>query len=234
MLILTSAAFDKIFDKRKYAVREDCWTLSPSLVGFRPLIQTIAALPGQIVRDARLVLPACRLSIPSLSVSSASTSPKPQPFLRIDHRPVPCRRKSRQSPKDARQHPCQAPNPESNGLTLLNANYSPLWIETLRTNGKYKKTDNVKNAFDRLRKKEGINKPLKSFKKTSATLVKGNERFNGLEDLFLGHAPKKMSDKHYTQVPGKLLDQAILWLETQYKIGKMEGGGDDSNSALGE
>ncbi len=134
----------------------------------------------------------------------------------------------------AKAQPCQERNLESNGLVLLNANNSPLWTETLGSNGKYKKTGNVKNAFDRLRKKEGIKKPLKSFKKTSATLVKGNERFNGLEDLFLGHAPKKMSDKQYTQVPGKLLDQAILWLESQYEIGKMAGGGDESNSASGE
>ena len=43
-------------------------------------------------------------------------------------------------------------------------------------------------------------------------------RFESLEDLFLGHAPKKMSDKHYTEVPGKLLDRGIAWLETLYKI----------------
>lgn len=110
---------------------------------------------------------------------------------------------------------------ENQGRVLQNANGSALCTEVLTEDGKYKKTDNVKNAFDRLRKKEGIDKPLKSFKKTSATLVKGDERFNGLEDLFLGHAPTKMSDKHYTQVPGKLLDQAILWLESQYAIGEI-------------
>ena len=64
---------------------------------------------------------------------------------------------------------------ENQGRVLHNANGSALCTEVLTADGKYKKTDNVKNAFDRLRKKEGIDKPLKSFKKTSATLVKGDE-----------------------------------------------------------
>lgn len=104
------------------------------------------------------------------------------------------------------------------GHVLLNSNGSPLWTETMGADRKYRKTDNVKNAFDRLGKKCGIKKPLKSLKKTSATLLRGDERFQGLESLFLGHAPRSMSDKHYTQVPAKLLDQAILWLETLYEI----------------
>lgn len=43
-----------------------------------------------------------------------------------------------------------------------------------------------------------------------------------------------MSYKHYTQVPGKLLDQAILWLESQYEIGKMAEGEDNTNSTAME
>ncbi len=104
------------------------------------------------------------------------------------------------------------------GQVLTNANGSAICLEQYDPDGKFKKTDNVKNAFDRLRKKVDITKPLKSFKKTSASLLRGEERFQSLEDLFLGHAPKKLSDKHYTQVPGKLLDRAILWLETQYEF----------------
>lgn len=107
---------------------------------------------------------------------------------------------------------------ESDGRVLTNANGSPICVEQYGSDGKFKKSDNVKNAFDRLRKKVNVNKPLKSFKKTSATLLRGEERFQNLEDLFLGHAPSKISDKHYTQVPGKLLDGAISWLESQYNF----------------
>ena len=91
----------------------------------------------------------------------------------------------------------------------------PLLTEELEASGAYRKTDNVKNAFDRLRKKLKLKKSLKSLKKTSATLIRGNERFQGLEGLFLGHAPQSMADKHCAQVPQALLDEALRWLGTQ-------------------
>lgn len=112
----------------------------------------------------------------------------------------------------------QERNREDATFVLTNHNGSPLCTEGFGANQQLKKTDNVKNSFDRLRKKLGITKSLKSLKKTSATLLRSDERFQGLEGLFLGHAPQSMSDKHYTQIPGKLLDQAILWLEAHYRI----------------
>ena len=105
---------------------------------------------------------------------------------------------------------------------LVNHNGSPIWSESIGAGRKYKKSDNVKNAFDRLRTALDIKKPLKSLKKTSATLLRSNERFNGLEGLFLGHAPQSMSDKHYTLIPQALLDQAIQWLEQQLGISKVD------------
>ena len=129
-----------------------------------------------------------------------------------------------------------SPGAEQRGQrpVLQNANGSPLRTEMMGEDGKYKKTDNVKNAFDRLCKKTGIKKPLKSLKKTSASLLRDNERFQGLEGLFLGHAPQSMSDKHYTLVPGKLLDQAILWLESQYEIGVPGNQSNDADVSSGE
>jgi hypothetical protein len=64
----------------------------------------------------------------------------------------------------------------------------------------------------------GLPKPLKSLKKTSSSKLRDHEKFNGLEDLFLGHAPQKMSDKHYTTAPQKLLDSAIRWLASEYGL----------------
>ncbi len=101
---------------------------------------------------------------------------------------------------------------------LTNSQGGPLWSERVDESGKYQKTDNVKNAFDRLRKQVDIEKPLKSLKKASATLLRSNEKFQGLEGLFLGHAPQSMSDKHYTQIPQQLLDSAVNWLGDQFKI----------------
>ncbi len=107
---------------------------------------------------------------------------------------------------------------KSKDRVLFNANGGPLWSEEITGEGKYQKTDNVKNAFDRLQQKTNISKPLKSFKKTSATLLRDNGEFSGLAGLFLGHAPQSMADKHYTQTPQGLLDQAIGWLGAQYGL----------------
>lgn len=135
----------------------------------------------------------------------------------------------------------QERTPKSKDRVLTNSNGAPLWVEEITKDGKYRKMDNVKNAFDRLRKvekvekpskarkktsakkaeralKSTIDKPLKSLKKTSASLLRDNLQFSSLEGLFLGHAPQSMSDKHYAKVPQNLLDQAIQWLGKEYGL----------------
>jgi len=101
---------------------------------------------------------------------------------------------------------------------LLSGNGTPLWLQDFADDGKYKKTDSIKNAFKRLNQKTKINKPLKSLKKTSASLLRNNPRFSSLESLFLGHAPRTMADKHYATVPQELLDEAISWLGEEYGL----------------
>jgi len=103
-------------------------------------------------------------------------------------------------------------------LLLLNENSGPLLAERYEDNGKFQRTDNIKSAFTRLRKRLDINKPLKSLKKSSASRLRNNERFNGIEDLFLGHAPRRMSDKHYTTSPEQLLDAGINWLAEEFGL----------------
>ena len=79
----------------------------------------------------------------------------------------------------------------SKDLVLRNTKGNPIWSEQITKDGKYKKNDNVRNAFERLRKDIGIAKPLKSLKKTSASLLRNNRDFSGLEGIFLGHAPRQ-------------------------------------------
>jgi len=107
---------------------------------------------------------------------------------------------------------------KSSDRVLLNSNGSPIWSEKLGDDGKYYKTDNVKNAFDRLRKTKGIHKPLISLKKTSASLLRNNKEFRGVENLFLGHAPRTMADKSYAEVYKELLDPAVTWLGQTYGL----------------
>jgi hypothetical protein len=63
-----------------------------------------------------------------------------------------------------------------------------------------------------------IQKPSKLFRKTSATLLRSNKGYSGVEVLFLGHAPTTVADRHYVQAPQQLLDKAIAWLGAQYKL----------------
>jgi len=104
------------------------------------------------------------------------------------------------------------------GRVLLNDTGQPLLHEYVGADGKQKKNDNIRSAFERLRLKLGIVKTLKSLKKTSASLIRGNKEYRGLEDLFLGHAPRKMSDRHYTKPPEELLGEATNWLREEYQI----------------
>jgi integrase len=103
-------------------------------------------------------------------------------------------------------------------FVLTNEGGGPLKVERLDENGKLRKIDNVKSAFHRLSLVTKIKKPLKLFRKTSATLLRGNKQFSGIEHVFLGHAPRTMADRHYAQVPQELLDEAIVWLGTQFGI----------------
>ena len=101
---------------------------------------------------------------------------------------------------------------------LLNRNGGPLKVERLNENGRLQKVDNIASDYNRLRKKISITKSLKYFRITSSSLIKSNKDYRGLEGLFLGHAPATVEERHYTQAPQQLLDEAITWLGQQYGI----------------
>lgn len=101
---------------------------------------------------------------------------------------------------------------------LVNKDGGPLKFEVTSSDGKLSKTDNIASAYSRLKRRVKIDKPLKYLRKTSASLLKSNNDFRGLEGLFLGHAPATMEERHYTQAPQEILNQAIVWLGSQYGI----------------
>ncbi|MFC1596738.1 tyrosine-type recombinase/integrase [Planctomycetota bacterium] len=111
----------------------------------------------------------------------------------------------------------RAPGPSPR--VLLNANGGPLWFDEMREGGRYVKIDNIKSAFDRLRRKTKISKSFIALKKTSASLIRENERFSTLDTLFLGQAPNSIAHKHYAQDPQRLLDAALDWLRGEYDLG---------------
>lgn len=86
--------------------------------------------------------------------------------------------------------------------------------------GKYKKTDAMRLAIRRLSKKTEIEFTLKACKKTSASLLRGNRDYLGLQSLFLDHAPQTVAEIHYTTAPQELLNKAIAWLGRELGIVK--------------
>ena len=131
------------------------------------------------------------------------------------HKSVPTARYRlwRETLKLLRQHRTTA-----GGQVLRNSNGHPLVVRSLKPDGRAQTNDSIKNAYDRLKKKTGIMKPLKLRRKTSANLIRSNGQYSGLEDLFLGHSPSSLSDKHYTAPPEDLLARAIVWVGQQYGI----------------
>jgi integrase len=107
---------------------------------------------------------------------------------------------------------------ENKELVLLNSNGGPLLDTRVTDAGKLKKRDNVRSAYERLRKKVGASNSLKAFRKTSATRMRSNKDYRGLETLFLGHSNRTVAEVHYAAAPQDLLDQAITWLAESYKI----------------
>ncbi|WP_166823910.1 tyrosine-type recombinase/integrase [Thalassoroseus pseudoceratinae] len=102
-------------------------------------------------------------------------------------------------------------------IVLCNQQGNPLVNRSIRDDGTATTNDSIKNAYDRLKKKTGIKKPLKLLRKTSANLIANNPDFRGLENLFLGHSPSRTADRFYVDACDQL-DHAICWLATQYQV----------------
>ena len=103
-------------------------------------------------------------------------------------------------------------------VVLLNRNGKRLVEEHLTEAGSYRKTDNIKNAYERVLHKVSFSKPFKLLRKTSATLINADARSRGLDQLFLGHAPATIAEKHYTATSSAALDDALACLRTNYGI----------------
>jgi integrase len=103
---------------------------------------------------------------------------------------------------------------------LVNAVGGPLKVEELRPNGRVRKIDNIKTAYDRLTEKLRLNKakPPKVFRKSAATKLEEHEVYGRFSQYFLGHSPRSVAEKHYVKPSRELFDRAISWLGEQYGL----------------
>jgi integrase len=82
--------------------------------------------------------------------------------------------------------------------------------------GKLKRYDLIEDGFRRARTKAGVDKPLKSFRKTSANLLEGHAVYQRFVRYFLGQAPVSVAERHYVDPSDELFAEALAWLREQY------------------
>ena len=101
---------------------------------------------------------------------------------------------------------------------LLNSKGFPLWREYLGNDGQVQKSDSITSAFKRLVVKLGRTNPYMpsisyyAHRRTGSTLIYNEPQFRGLDELWLGHAPKTVRGKHYNADDITILDACLAWL----------------------
>lgn len=103
-------------------------------------------------------------------------------------------------------------------------NGRPLVVETIRKDGRVQKTDSVRQAFDRTRRKLAEDHPdipsFKTLRATSANALRQNAEFGDITELFLGHAAASVMDRHYAAPRNAKLAEAVKWLGGHLSVTK--------------
>jgi integrase len=102
-------------------------------------------------------------------------------------------------------------------LVLMTTTGRPLveeWLDAKED--KLKSKDAVTMCYQRLQKKTGVKSPLGAIRKASATLLESSNDHARFRDVFLGHSPKDLGEKHYADLAQARFDEAITWLGTFY------------------
>jgi integrase len=94
---------------------------------------------------------------------------------------------------------------------LLTESGLPFVRTDLNAEGKLVKADGFASNYAHLKRRLKLGRPLKQLRKTSASLLAryADGRF---VDLFLGHAPRSVADRHYVRPSQDQFDEAVMWL----------------------
>jgi integrase len=97
---------------------------------------------------------------------------------------------------------------------LLTEDNNPL-VKFKAQGEKLERYDTIQSAYSTLTAKAGIDKPLKSFRKTSSTLLEQHEVYGRYTQYFLGQAPRSVAEKHYVVPSQENFFAALGWLREQ-------------------
>ena len=98
---------------------------------------------------------------------------------------------------------------------LLTTDGKPLVFAGVK-DGKFTGYDAIQSAYNRLRKKCGVTKPLKCLRKTAASKLGSHPEYGAYTQHFLAHAPKGMTDRHYVKPDQARFDAGVKWLGKQF------------------
>lgn len=107
---------------------------------------------------------------------------------------------------------------KSDLLVLLNDEGRPL--RTSELTDKFRKTDNIRNAINRVCYKLKVRKTAKQLRKTSASTLETHEVYGRYAQHFLGHAPSSIASKHYVLPSQDQFDRAVEWLGRELGVDK--------------
>jgi integrase len=84
--------------------------------------------------------------------------------------------------------------------------------------GKWRQSHSVACYHAELRKKLCLWGSFKTFRKTSATTLGSDHRYDKLANHFLGEAPTGTADKHYVAMNSQRFAEAVTWLGDQFEL----------------
>ncbi len=91
------------------------------------------------------------------------------------------------------------------------------WVEEgLKADGKPYSRDSIQSNFRHIQKRLGQSKTLKSFRKTSASLLDDNTEYGRYAQHFLGHAADTVAGRHYVSPSQAQFNRAVAWLGGQF------------------
>jgi integrase len=102
-------------------------------------------------------------------------------------------------------------------LALLTPQGRPWHRVTLTAGGKEQLANPVADYHEALCKRLRIATAFKTLKKTSASKLRAGP-YQDVRSHFLGHAPPRLDDKHYSAPPQTRFAEAVRWLGEQYGL----------------
>ncbi len=86
------------------------------------------------------------------------------------------------------------------------------WVRDEIVNGKRRKSDSIKSLYKHLK----VAPTLKLYRKTGATNL--NKQYPDCVELYLGHAPRTVTQRSYVDPDVQRFDEAIEWLGQQFGL----------------